>query len=73
MFINDEYLGETCIGTWQQFKKALQELAREWWLEEHRAAVAGFPAFDEYLEGLMLEHLRPANAREIAEYPPLED
>ena len=62
--INDETLGDPCIGSFDQFYDALQENARVWHNELENDCV-----FDTWFEGILADHLRPATKEEVETMP----
>lgn len=60
LMTNDEYFGESMVGTRDEFRATLMGNFREW-----HADYEGEMSFDEYVENALDEHLTEADADEI--------
>lgn len=60
LMTNDEYFGESMVGTHEEFRATLMENFREWYRD-----YGGEMAFDEYVENSLDEHLSIAEDWEV--------
>lgn len=60
MMTNDEYFGESMVGTREEFRATLMENFREWYRDYD-----GEMTFDEYVENSLDEHLSIAEDWEV--------
>ena len=60
LMINDEYFGEQCVGTRDEFRAALMDNFRDWY-----ADYEGEMTLDEYVENALDEHLIEAETDDI--------
>lgn len=64
LMTNDEYFGESMVGTRDEFRATLMENFREWY-----ADYDGEMTFTEYVENALNEHLSPADDGDISTLP----
>ena len=60
LMTNDEYFGESMVGTREEFRATLMENFREWYRDYD-----GEMTFDEYVENSLNEHLSIAEDWEV--------
>lgn len=65
LFINDEYLSdERFIGTKDEFREALRDIAPEWYQQEEAPRLG----YSQWLEQLLEQHLTPLSESEVGEF-----
>lgn len=71
LLINDEYFGETNIGTRDEFNEQLEKSGTFlcWYRNACAKTDEDCPDYDEWVEDALDKHLSEADAEEIAKYP----
>ena len=72
LFVNDEYFGESYVGTMEDFREALKDNFDIWYAEAVSDGKTQGMERDEWVEVQLHLHLRGAYEDDLSHYPRLQ-